>query len=80
LPAGELLRRAPRVDRAHRNWPTGRRSSNERYLSGVLAGHAIQYSARRPHRTLQLRPPSQKHPSQSRFTARSVVDRFSVGW
>jgi hypothetical protein len=61
LSAGELLRRALRVDRPHRG--TDRMLIfGERHLRTVLARYAVHYNAQRPHRSQQLRPPRPESP------------------
>ncbi len=49
----------------------------ERHLHGVLAEYARHYHGRRPHRSLQLRPPRPGHPpadlTQERVSRRAVL-------
>jgi len=52
----------------------------QRHLRTILAQYAAHYNGRRPHRSLQLRPPRPDHPvahlSQARIQRRPVLGGF----
>jgi transposase InsO family protein len=48
----------------------------ERHLRRVLAAYAAHYNTQRPHRALQLRPPTRNHLYAGRSTAGSGGDPY----
>ena len=56
----------------------------QRHLLTILARYQAHYNGRRPHRSLQLRPPRPDHPvadlSQQRIKRRSVLGGLISGY